>query len=311
MKKLSVVIPAYNSASNLPELIDQLNAALTEICEAFEVIVVDDGSRDNTWNVLCSLGAERKWLKPIRLMRNFGQHNALLCGVRAARFGIIITMDDDLQQSPASIKDLLSSLEQGFDVVYGYPQTSKHSFSRNLASEVTKVVLQRAMGSGTARHISPFRAFRAELRDCFANYSSPSVNLDVLLSWGTTNFTYILVPHDERKSGRSGYTFAKLVTHAINMLTGFSVLPLQLASVYGGICMFFGILAMVGVLVAYFTGFGPPAGFPFLASIIIIFSGAQLLTLGIFGEYLARMYVRMTDKPAYIVRSEERLQTPF
>jgi undecaprenyl-phosphate 4-deoxy-4-formamido-L-arabinose transferase len=143
------------------------------------------------------------------------------------------------------------------------------------------------------------------LREAFANYGSPFVNIDVLLSWATTSFTYVLVPYSNRKYGESSYTFPKLITHAINMLTGFSILPLQLATIYGFICILFGLLALTYVFARFYLEGGSVAGFPFLASIIIIFSGAQLLTLGIIGEYLARMYVRMSDRPSYIVKRQE------
>jgi undecaprenyl-phosphate 4-deoxy-4-formamido-L-arabinose transferase len=306
MKRLSIVIPAYHSEGSLPELISRLGSVLPGISTDYEVIVVDDGSRDRTWPVLLSLSRVNSWIRPIRLIRNFGQHNALLCGIRHATGDITVTMDDDLQQHPESIQTLLSKLEEGYDVVYGYPKNLQHGFLRNLASEITKTVLQKAMGAGTARHISPFRAFHTELREAFANHSGPFVNIDVLLSWATTAFTYVLVPHSERKCGQSSYTLTKLITHAINMLTGFSILPLQMASFYGFVCMLFGLLALAYVFARYFLEGGSVAGFPFLASIIIIFSGAQLLTLGIIGEYLARMYVRMSDRPAYIVRRQEQ-----
>ncbi len=299
---ISIIIPAYNSEASLPPLIERLAAVMPAIAPVFEVIIVDDGSRDRSWSVISQLASHMSFIRSFKLMRNFGQHNALLCGIRNAWGDVIVTMDDDLQQHPESIETLLRQLELGSDVVYGYPENLKHGFLRNLASEITKAVLQKAMGAGTARHISPFRAFRSELREAFAEHGGPFVNIDVLLSWSTTNFSYVLVPHSQRVCGKSSYTFWKLVTHAVNMLTGFSILPLQLATIYGFICMAFGLLALAYVFARYFLEGGSVAGFPFLASIIIIFSGAQLLTLGIIGEYLARMYVRMSNRPAYVVK---------
>jgi undecaprenyl-phosphate 4-deoxy-4-formamido-L-arabinose transferase len=179
-------------------------------------------------------------------MRNYGQHNALLCGIREAKHDVIITMDDDLQNPPEEIPKLLSKLAEGYDVVYGTPANEQHGLWRDLASQATKIALQGAMGAKTARKVNAFRAFRAKVRDAFGNYQSPFVSIDVLLTWGTTQFAAIQVKHEVRRIGRSNYTFRKLITHALNMITGFSTLPLQLASLMGFAFSFFGlgVLAM-------------------------------------------------------------------
>jgi undecaprenyl-phosphate 4-deoxy-4-formamido-L-arabinose transferase len=235
-------------------------------------------------------------------MRNYGQHNALLAGIREAKYSIIITMDDDLQNPPEEIPLLLAKLYEGYDVVYGTPAREQHGLLRVLASRVTKLVLQSVIGAETARKISSFRAFRAQVSEAFANYQSPFVSIDVLLTWGTTRFAAVPVRHDPRRIGKSNYTFRKLVTHALNMMTGFSVLPLQLASLMGFGFALFGLLMLVYVLGRYLIQGGSVPGFPFLASAIAIFSGAQLLVLGIIGEYLARMHFRMMEKPTYVIR---------
>jgi len=240
------------------------------------------------------------------MSRNYGQHNALLCGIRAACNQIVVTLDDDLQNPPEEIPRLLAKLAEGYDMVYGTPERERHGLLRDLASRVTKYALQGAMGAETARKVSAFRAFRTELRQAFSDYRSPSVNLDVLLTWGTTRFASVAVRHDAREIGASGYTVRKLITHAVNMMTGFSTLPLQLASFMGFILSVFGFLVLAYVLVRYLVGDSSVPGFPFLASIIAIFSGAQLFALGIIGEYLARMHFRSMDQPPYLVREEIR-----
>jgi undecaprenyl-phosphate 4-deoxy-4-formamido-L-arabinose transferase len=197
----------------------------------------------------------------------------------------------------------LAKLEEGYDVVYGTPLQEQHGLWRDWASQVTKLALQTSMGVEVARKVSAFRAFRTQVREGFTRYQGSVVSLDVLLTWGTTHFATVPVRHEPRQVGTSNYTFRKLVVHAINMITGFSVVPLQLASLIGFACTLFGILILAFVLARYFIEGGSVAGFPFLASIIAIFSGAQLLTLGIFGEYLARMHFRLMDKPPYVVRS--------
>jgi len=235
-------------------------------------------------------------------MRNYGQHNALLCGVRAARFPIIVTMDDDLQHPPAEIPKLLEKLNQGFDVVYGTPQKEQHGLWRDMASVVTKMALQSAMGASIARQVSAFRVFRTQLRDAFASYSSPYVSIDVLLTWATTQYGSLPVRHDTRTLGKSNYTFRKLVRHALNMITGFSVVPLRLATYLGFGFSLVGMLLLLFVLGRYFLQDVTVQGFTFLASVISLFSGVQLFALGIIGEYLARMHFRMMDRPSYTVR---------
>jgi undecaprenyl-phosphate 4-deoxy-4-formamido-L-arabinose transferase len=252
--------------------------------------------------VIEQLAAQHGWVRGIRLMRNYGQHNALLAGIRAARFDTIVTMDDDLQHPPEELPKLFAKMEEGFDVVYGTPEQEQHGLLRDLASLVTKIALQSAMGAETAREVSAWRVFRTHLRDAFASYHSPFVSIDVLLTWGTTKFGSVRVRHDPRTIGKSNYTFRKLVRHALNMMTGFSVLPLQLASVIGFAFTLFGIGVLLYVVGRYLISGSSVAGFPFLASIIAIFSGAQLFALGIIGEYLARMHFRTMDKPTYAIK---------
>lgn len=300
---LSVVVPCYRSAENLPLLIDRLEPALRAIGGAFEVILVNDGSPDQSWSVIRDLAASRPWLRGIELKRNYGQHNALLCGIREARNDVVVTMDDDLQNPPEEIHKLLARLDRDTDVVYGAPDREQHGLFRNLASRITKLVLENAMGAETAGRISAFRAFRTELRDAFGPNHSPFVNIDVLLTWGSTRFASVVVRHDERAAGSSNYTLRMLLVHALNMLTGFSIMPLQIASLTGFGFTLFGVLVLVYVVGRYLIQGTTVAGFPFLASVIAIFSGAQLFALGILGEYLARMHFRTMGRPPFSVRT--------
>lgn len=303
--RLSVVVPVYNSERSLPDLALRLQPVLQSQAIEYELILVNDGSHDQSWEVICRLAQDYPWVHGVNLMRNYGQHNALLCGIRDAKYEVIVTMDDDLQNPPEEIPRLLDKLAEGYDMVYGIPQQEQHGLWRNLASQVTKLALQSAMGAETARHVSAFRAFRAQVRDAFANYQSPFLSIDVLLTWGTTRFAGVPVRHDPRRVGVSHYTFGKLVTHALNMMTGFSTLPLQLTSLIGFAFTLFGLGVLAYVVGRYLIQGGSVPGFPFLASTVAIFSGAQLFALGIIGEYLARMHFRMMEKPTYTVR--ERL----
>lgn len=305
MVSLSIVIPVYRGAATIPSLAAALDEALPQICDEYEVIMVEDNGGDNSWDVIQDLSQTYQWLSGIRLMRNYGQHAALLCGIRAAQYNIVITMDDDLQHPPSEIPKLLAKLDEGYDVVYGAPHEKQHNLGRSLGSWIIRFSLSSAMKVDAARYVSAFRGFRTHLRDAFANYRSPYVSIDVLLSWGTAHFTHTFVEHLPRAVGESGYTFRKLVNLAITMLTGFSVLPLRLASYTGFFLTIFGIILLIYIIpirfILYGDGLGDVPGFTFLASMITIFSGAQMFAIGIIGEYLVRMHFRLLDKPPYAI----------
>lgn len=296
---ISVVVPVYRSQETLAALVAELAVVLPGLARNFELILVNDGSPDESWRVIGELSREYPWLRGIRMLRNFGQHNAILCGIRAARYAVIVTMDDDLQHPPAEIPKLLAKLHTGYDVVYGTPANLPHSWWRNLTSRFTKQAFALATGNHTIKSINAFRAFRTQLRAAFADFRGPQLQIDVLLTWGTNRFATTAVRQAPRAVGRSNYNFYKLVNHTLLLLTGFSTAPLRLASFTGMAFTLLGLLVLAYAVIRYFVGEAQP-GFPFIAAIISIFSGIQLFILGIIGEYLARMFNRSLDRPTYV-----------
>lgn len=297
---LSVVVPVYRGDTFVEPLVKRLAKVLPNIAMKYEVILINDGSPDESWAVIQRMAKKYRWVKGVNLMRNYGQHNATLCGVRTARYELVVTMDQDLQHPPEEIPVLLAKLDEGYDVVYGAPRILPQGFWRNMMTTNIKRILARVMGVPSVKNISAFRAFHAHLREAFVNFQSPALTLDVLLSWGTTRFTSVQV--DIAPADSSNYNFFALVKAAMLILTGYSTTPLRFASWIGFAMTLFGVGVFSYVLVIYFTA-GSLAGFPFLASIIAIFSGAQLFTLGIFGEYLARIFDRSMDRPSYIIKT--------
>lgn len=295
---LSIVVPVYRGEHLIEPLVERLSATLPVIAQEYEVLLVNDGSPDASWTVIERLAKKYAWVRGIRLLRNFGQHNATLCGVRLARYEVTITMDQDLQHPPEAIPLLLAELENGYDVAYGAPKRLPQGLIRNLLTANIKRILSNIMGIPSVRNISAFRAFRTHLRAAFEDFRSPNMIIDVLLSWGTTRFTS--VPVEIAEAQTSNYNFTALVRAALLILVGYSTKPLRLASWIGFMMTLFGLGVFIYVLVIYFT-LGSLPGFPFLASIIALFSGAQLFTLGIFGEYLARMFDRSMDRPTYVI----------
>jgi glycosyltransferase involved in cell wall biosynthesis len=297
---VSIVIPVYFAELTLDELVKRLVSTLQPIALDFEILLVNDGSGDRSWEVIQQLAENHKFVRGINLMRNYGQHNATLCGIMQAKFDTIVTMDDDLQHPPEEIPNLIAKLQDGFDVVYGIPRQKPHNFWRNWSSSVIKGLLSFVMGVKSLRGIGSFRCFRSKLRQAFLGFNKPEVVVDVLLSWGAHNYGYVTVEENPRMIGSSNYDFRKLVRLALVVLTGFSTAPLRITSLIGFCFILFGMGLFIYVLVGYFAR-GSVLGFPFLASIITLFSGAQLFVMGIFGEYLARVFERTSERPCYTI----------
>jgi glycosyltransferase involved in cell wall biosynthesis len=300
---VSVVVPVYNSAGTLEELVARIGAVLG--AGEHEVVLVDDGSADGSAEMIRRLARTNARVRGVFLMRNFGQHNALLAGIREVRFPVTVTLDDDLQNPPEEIPLLLAKLAEGNDVVYGVPARTRQDFWRVAASKLIRLGLRGAVGERRAAIVSAFRAFRTDIRRAFASYSAASVSIDVRLTWGAARFDSVTVQHDPRQQGRSNYSFARLASHAIDMITGYSSWPLRFASIVGFFFTLFGVGVLVYVIGRYLIVGGSVPGFPFLASTIAIFSGAQLFALGIIGEYLAKVHFRMMKRPPYVIVPED------
>jgi glycosyltransferase involved in cell wall biosynthesis len=306
---VSVVIPCYRSAATLPELIARLGASLRDLVAqklvvGFEVLLVVDGSPDNTAAVANQLAAGDRAISVLQMRRNFGQHNALVAGIRAAEYEVIVTLDDDLQHPPEEIHLLLAALvDPAVDLVYAVPLVEEHGFFRSFASRLVKRALSLA-GVPNAQWVGAFRAFRTDLREGFAGVSDSLVNLDVLLSWTTTSVRSVRVNMNRREAGRSSYSFRRLVTHTLNMITGYGVVPLRVATWLGFLTGAVGIVLLIYVLARYALGYTTVQGYTTLAALISVFAGAQLLTIGVIGEYLGRQHFRSMNRPMYLIRRE-------
>lgn len=299
---ISVVVPVYNSKGTLPELVQRLESVLSELTDEYELILVNDGSRDGSWLVIEELARRHSWVSGFDLMHNYGQHNALLAGIDKAQNEAIVTIDDDLQHPPEEIPKLISKLGEGFDVVYGQPATRHHSAWRNFSSRTLQVVSNVVLGSEMGSHFSAFRAFRAILRRGFASFADAQLSIDVLLSWSANRVTHVKVAHHPRREGRTGYTLGKLMRLAFSMITGYSSLPLRVASSLGLFASLIGLALFLYVVIQRLVQTTPVPGFTFLAAEIALFAGLQLFAIGIIGEYIARLHFRTMGKPPYVIR---------
>jgi len=297
---VSVVVPVYGGGSELQEVVRRTQAVLGECGVASEILLIDDASPPPTCDIARRLAESTDGVVLLRLARNSGQHAALLAGVRSARQPVIVTLDDDLQNPPEEIPKLFARLEEGdVDVVYGYTPQTSHSWFRRLASTGIRRVVARAIQSDSVLFVGPFRAFRTDLREGFEGAVGPGVSLDVLLGWSTQRFGHVEVRHDARADGASGYTLRKLVRFAFDTLTGYSTALLNVVTVLGFAAVTLGLGILTWVLSRYLLDGTTVAGFPFLASSIALFSGAQMLSLGIIGQYLGRIHLRVQGRPSY------------
>ncbi len=298
----TIVIPVFGDASRLEELIQRIDSAfsLAELTSP-EVVVVDDVGHRESWSVISALCEKRSRIVGIQLMRNFGQHNALMCGFRHASGNIVVTVDDDLQHSPESIPDLIKCLRQeNADLVYGVYDSKKHEAGRNIGSWLVnrfyRVVFRMPIT------VTSFRAIRRELVDAILRYDLNFTYIDGLLAWNTQRIQMITVPHNARVDGHSGYTFQKLVALAMNVFTNFSLLPLQLVSFLGLFAAFCGTgLGMWYLLAAILSEITVP-GYASTIVAVLILGGLQLLSLGVIGEYVGRLHLNVNRKPQYTIR---------
>ena len=297
---ISLVCPVYCSAQTLRILVDQICACLNGAYK-FEILLIDDRSPDSSWLEIVQISRENSAVRGIRLGRNVGQHGALLAGIRSARFDNIVTIDDDLQNPPSEVIKLVQTLDSNGGVVYGVSADVKQKMWRRASSIGAKQLFKKFLGFDSAVNISSFRAFETNLRDAFSGEIGPSVSIDSLLTWSTSTFCSIDVQHHPRLQGKSHYSFRKLVRFMIDTATGYSVVPLRLATTLGSIVTIFGFVMFLWVtLRPLLTGVTVP-GFPLLAASLAIFSGTQLLVLGILGEYIGKMHFRVMNKPSYVI----------
>lgn len=299
---ISIVIPVYRSSRLLQQLVQRLMAALNEQDAQYEILFVDDGSPDDSWKVLAALHAsDPHHISVIRLMRNFGQHNALMCGLRHAQGRYVVTMDDDLQHPPEEIPKLLKAIEETqADLVYGVPKRKEHQAWRNLGSRLVTAFYRLVFR--TRVQPSAFRIIRRELVDAILSYNLNYTYIDGLLAWNTQRIEQVEVEHCPRKTGRSGYSLSKLVVLALNLFTNFSLLPLQAVSVTGFLAAFAGLALGTYYLGRYLFGAVAVPGYASTIVAVLVLGGLQLLALGVMGEYLGRVHLNINRKPQYTIR---------
>jgi undecaprenyl-phosphate 4-deoxy-4-formamido-L-arabinose transferase len=299
---ISVVIPVYGSQTTLRPLTERLCAVLDQTGRSYEIIFVNDDSPDQASAELEALRSQyHERLVVIELTRNFGQHNAIMCGFHHARGRTVVTMDDDLQHPPEELPKLLAAIEEtGLDVVYGRYDQKKHGLWRNLGSRVLNLVYRKVFG--IAGQFTSFRVIRREIVQALLAYDLNFTFIDGLLAWNTRRIGSCTVEHAKRPHGRSGYSLRKLVVLAVNLLTNFSLLPLQVSTLLGLFSSCVGFLVGVYYLgIALLRRIAVP-GYASTITAVLFLGGVQLLAIGIIGEYVGRLHLNVNRKPQFRVR---------
>jgi undecaprenyl-phosphate 4-deoxy-4-formamido-L-arabinose transferase len=300
---ISIVIPVYRSAQTIAALTDRLTQVLNKTGLQYQVIFVDDGSPDDTWQALITQQARHPTrISLVQLMRNYGQHNALMCGFRHSSGDLIVTMDDDLQNPPEEIPKLIGKIRSGnLDLVYGSYGNKQHSGWRNVGSAIANVFFRSVFRTRVT--VSSFRIIRRCLLEAILTYNLNYTFVDGLLAWNTQRIAEVPVDHQRPPVGRSRYSFTKLFVLSINLLTNFSLLPLQLASALGLCAAAVGLLTALILLALYFSHEITVPGYASTIVALLVLGGMQLLSLGIMGEYLGRLHLNVNRKPQYVERT--------
>jgi glycosyltransferase involved in cell wall biosynthesis len=303
---LSFVIPMYNAAPTIASLVRDIEQLTVD--GGHEIVLVNDGGSDNTMEVCRGLlRAARVPITVVEHARNFGEHNAVLTGWRHARGHHIVNLDDDGQNPPREAARLWQhAIASGMDVVYGHYEVKQHSPWRNFGSWVTNKITDWALDKPPGFYLSSFRCVSAFIAQQVIAYAGPYPYIDGLLLQVTQRIDSVIVGHEPRRSGASGYTFRRLVRLWLSAWLNFSLLPLRIATVAGFTTAAAGIAAFFVVLWLWVVNRGPAYGFGWLMSAFLIFSGIQLIMLGLIGEYLGRMFLTVNQRPQALVREVMR-----
>jgi polyisoprenyl-phosphate glycosyltransferase len=306
--KVSVVVPVFNGERTIFALVEEIVAELGAVFREVEVVLVNDGSPDKSMEEMLRC-RERypRLVKCISLSRNFGEHNAVMCGLHYATGDCVAIIDDDRQNAPKDIIDLIRRLEEGFDVVYSYYNGKQHNFFRNLGSRFNDWVATFALGKPRDLYLSSFKVMRSFLVQKIVQYEGPFPYIDGLILQVTRSIGKQACSHSKREFGRSNYSFLKLIGVWLNMYTGFSVIPLKIITLLGWVTSFFSLALALFFAISWYTGglFLKQEIPPGWASIIVcmtFFAGIQLCVLGMLGEYIGRTYLHGHQLPQFVVR---------
>lgn len=308
MKKISFVIPCYRSEHTLPHVIAEIEEKMKTMEQyGYDIFLVNDCSPDGTLDVIRKLCAEHENIKGIDFAKNFGQHSALMAGLRHSDGDYVVCLDDDGQTPANQVDRLIGRLEEGYDAVYAKYEHKQHSAFRNLGSKVNERMTRSMLGKPADLYVSSYFAVKRFVVEDMIRYENSYPYIIGLVLRATRNITNVLVDHREREEGTSGYTFKKLFALWFNGFTAFSVKPLRIATALGAISAVAGFLYGFYTIIKRMINPNVPMGFSSLMSAVVFFGGMIMLMLGLIGEYIGRIYISLNNSPQYVIREKINL----
>ena len=308
MKKVSFVIPCYRSEHTLPHVVTEIREKMQELTEyEYDIFLVNDASPDNTMGVIRKLCEQYDNIKGIGFARNFGQHAALMAGLRHSDGDYVVCLDDDGQTPANEVDKLLGKLDEGFDAVYASYEHKQHSAFRNLGSKVNELMTRMMLDKPADLYISSYFAVKRFVVEDMIRYENSYPYVIGLVLRATKNITNVPVRHREREEGNSGYTLKKLLGLWFNGFTAFSVKPLRIATTLGVGCAGMGFLYGIYTIIKRLVNPNVPMGFSALMAAVVFFGGMIMIMLGLIGEYVGRIYISMNNSPQYVIREKIHL----
>jgi undecaprenyl-phosphate 4-deoxy-4-formamido-L-arabinose transferase len=302
--KISFVIPCYRSEKTLPDVVDEIKTTMATIGHEFEIILVNDCSPDKTFEVIKKLASENDNILGIDLAKNFGQHCALMAGMRHTSGDVVVCLDDDGQTPADEVGKLLDKLDEGYDVCYASYGKKQHSGFRNFGSKVNELMTRIMLGKPKELKVSSYFAAKRFIVDDMLRYEQSYAYVIGLVLRATKNVANVEVNHRARSVGESGYTLAKLFSLWFNGFTAFSIKPLRIATGIGCFCACSGFLYGIYTIIKKLVLVDVQAGFSALMSVLVFIGGMIMLMLGLIGEYIGRIYICMNNSPQYVIREK-------
>lgn len=298
--KLSVVIPVYNSEANIASLIEKLQLALDKI--SFEIVLVNDGSRDNSERICKRLAKDFDNVRFISLRRNYGEFNAVMCGLNWTKGEFCVMVDDDFQNPPEEILKLVEVAEKGdFDVVYTYYSKKEHAVYRNLGSRLVNWVTTYSIKKPKDLYLSSFKLIRKEVVDEIIKYQGPYPYIDGLIFRITKNIGTVQVLHKKREEGVSNYTWRKLISLFLNILFCYSSLPIRVFMPIGVVLFGLGFVLLAFLFCQWLIG-PDPKGWQVVTAAMIFIGGIQCTLLSVLGEYIGKSFMAQSGQPQYVIK---------
>ena len=306
MSKVSFVIPCYRSARTIGGVVNEIESTMAQLAYEYEIVLVNDSSPDDTFAVISALAEADGHITAVDLAKNFGQHAALMCGIRHSSGDILVCLDDDGQTPADEAGKLLEKIEAGYDVVYASYDHKQHSGFRNFGSRVNAWMTEIMLGKPKELSLTSYFAAKRFIADEMLRYENCFPYVMGLVLRSTKNICNVPVNHRSREQGQSGYTLGKLLSLWMNGFTSFSIKPLRIATYFGAFTAFAGFIYALIIVIRHFAVGMAPLGWSSTTALLLILGGVILLVLGLIGEYIGRIFMCVNSSPQYVERSVVR-----